>query len=176
MLTERGYKIKKIGAAVCLTIILLLLSSTLSNAQNGPVRSAETKNVSQVNSAPDLFAEASFKSLTGRASWYQYCIFYMDAGSPVLRSWCNDDALTCATRDFDRYSAIEVTNIDTGRSIRCRVTDYGPDAAIFPDRVVDLSPGLFRELSGSTSLGVLNVEIHSADMWGVGSNKVYLVY
>ena len=88
------------------------------------------------------------KILTGKASYYEYCL---DSG------WCSTNRMLCAIRhDNDagypkdtkikRYDYIKVTDLETGKWVVCQVTDYGPDPKVHPDRVVDLSPKAFKEL------------------------------
>ena len=54
-------------------------------------------------------------TMTGRGSWYAL-------GLPA------PDALTCASRIFPRGTSLQVTNLRNGRSMVCRVNDYGPEA------------------------------------------------
>lgn len=80
---------------------------------------------------------------TGRASWYAL-------GLP------QPDALTCASRTYPRGSYIHVTNLSNGRTVICRVNDYGPEA--WTGRVIDLSRGSFTVID-SLSRGVTTVEL-----------------
>jgi hypothetical protein len=79
----------------------------------------------------------------GRASWYAL-------GLPA------PDSLTCASRTYPRGSFLYVKNTRNGRTVTCRVNDYGP--AIWTNRVIDLSRGSFREIdslgSGTTSVQI----------------------
>ena len=85
----------------------------------------------------------------GVASYYDY----------VLPSgWSSKGHFVCATRDFIRYSYVKVTNIDTGQEVICKVTDYGPDESIHPDRIIDLSSTAFKTLA-PLKLGVINVKV-----------------
>lgn len=86
------------------------------------------------------------QGVKGVASYYDYVL---DTG------WSSVGHYVCATRDFERYSYVTVTDLDTGKSVNCKVTDYGPDEAIHPDRVVDLSSTAFIALK-SSELGVIN--------------------
>ena len=76
-------------------------------------------------------------AIYGVASYYDYIL---DSG------WSSVDHYVCATRDFPRYSYVKVTDLDTGKSVVCKVTDFGPDKSIHSDRVVDLSSTAFAEL------------------------------
>ena len=85
----------------------------------------------------------------GVASYYDY----------VLPSgWSSKGHFVCATRDFIRHSYVKVINIDTGQEVICKVTDYGPDESIHPDRIIDLSSTAFKTLA-PLKLGVINVKV-----------------
>ena len=88
-------------------------------------------------------------SQTGVASYYDYTL---DSG------WSSLGHNVCATRDWERYSYVRVTNIANGKSIVCKITDYGPEEAIFPERIVDLSSHAFSQIA-DLKLGVINVTI-----------------
>ncbi len=80
---------------------------------------------------------------TGRASWYAL-------GLPA------PDAFTCASRTFPRKTYLHVKNLRNGKTVVCRVNDYGPEA--WTGRVIDLSRGSFRQIDNLSS-GVTTVEI-----------------
>ncbi len=80
---------------------------------------------------------------SGRGSWYAL-------GLPA------PDTLTCASRTFPRGTYLEVKNLSNGRTIVCRVNDYGPEA--WTGRVIDLSRGSFRALD-NLGRGTIPVEI-----------------
>ena len=88
------------------------------------------------------------KVIVGKASYYDY----------KIGDWSSVGHLVCATRDFFRYSEVKITNLDNGKSVIARVTDYGPDYSVFPDRVVDLSSTAFAKIA-DTRLGVINVKV-----------------
>lgn len=83
---------------------------------------------------------------SGRGSWYAL-------GLP------QPDALTCASRTYPRGSHLHVKNLSNGRTITCRVNDYGPEA--WTGRIIDLSRGSFRELD-NLGRGTIPVEVHLA--------------
>lgn len=91
--------------------------------------------------------------LQGVASYYDYTL---DSG------WSSIGHFVCATRDFERYSCVKATNVANGRSVYCKVTDYGPDESIFPERVIDLSSTSFSAIS-STKLGIADVIVEQAE-------------
>lgn len=80
----------------------------------------------------------------GKASWYAL-------GLPA------PDSLTCASRTFPRGTYLYVKNLRNGKSVVCRVNDYGPEA--WTGRVIDLSRGSFRVID-NLGMGTTTVEIH----------------
>ncbi len=82
-------------------------------------------------------------SQVGRASWYA-----LGLAAP--------DAITCASRTFSRGSYLEVTNDYNGKTVTCRVNDYGPEA--WTGRAIDLSRGSFTQVE-SLSRGTIPVHI-----------------
>jgi rare lipoprotein A len=80
---------------------------------------------------------------SGKGSWYAL-------GLPA------PDSLTCASRTFPRGSFLEVKNLYNGKTVICRVNDYGPEA--WTGRVIDLSRGSFRQVD-SLGRGTIPVEI-----------------
>lgn len=82
--------------------------------------------------------------LVGVASWYDYTIQGYE--------WSNDH-LTCASRDFKRYSTIKITNLDNGNSINCYVNDYVENK----DVIIDLSSYAFSKLA-PLKLGLINIK------------------
>jgi rare lipoprotein A len=79
----------------------------------------------------------------GRGSWYAL-------GLPA------PDSLTCASRTFGRGTYLEVKNMRNGKTVICRVNDYGPE--VWTGRVIDLSRGSFREVE-SLGAGTIPVQI-----------------
>lgn len=77
----------------------------------------------------------------GRASWYAYkgC---MCAAYPVLLK--------------GRY--VRVFNLDTDKSIIVKINDFGPEQAIFPDRVIDLDSVAYKELA-ALGTGTIRVRV-----------------
>jgi hypothetical protein len=80
---------------------------------------------------------------TGRGSWYAL-------GLP------QPDSLTCASRTYPRGSYLHVTNLYNGRTVICRVNDYGPEA--WTGRIIDLSRGSFSQVD-SLDRGTIPVEL-----------------
>ena len=93
--------------------------------------------------------------MTGKASFYDYTL---DSG------WSSKGHLVCAMRHsldgddnpFKRYSTVKVTHGD--KSTTCKICDFGPEFALFPDRIIDLSSHAFSQLA-DPKLGVIDVEV-----------------
>jgi len=89
--------------------------------------------------------------ITGKASWYDYSL------NGIV--WSKDHH-TAASRDLKRYSKARVTNLANNKSTIVFINDYGPDASVYPDRIIDLSSHAFNEIS-DTNLGIIDVKITS---------------
>lgn len=82
----------------------------------------------------------------GVASYYSYTIGDYDSTTHLV----------AAARDFPRKSLVLVTNLDNKNTVIVKITDFGPELARHPDRILDLSPRAFSILSGNgTSAGLL---------------------
>src|SRR5690349_8313811 len=82
----------------------------------------------------------------GLASFYSY----------QIGTWDSSYHAVCASRDYPRGTKLIVRHDNTG--VICVVTDYGPDASVFPERTVDLSPKVFEALA-PLKLGVIPVTV-----------------
>lgn len=100
------------------------------------------------------------KLITGVASHYDYV---------TETGWSSLGHRVCAVRHItaierpgnlpiERYSMIRVTNTANGKYVDCKITDYGPEYEVFPDRVVDLSSYAFS-LIEDQKRGLANVTI-----------------
>lgn len=86
---------------------------------------------------------------TGKGSYYDY----------VLKTgWSSIGHRVCAARDWKRGTMLLVTNLDNGKQVQCKVTDFGPEKAVFPDRIVDLSSTSFSDIA-DLNRGVINVSV-----------------
>ncbi len=115
----------------------------------------ELELVANTSSKDDLREQSKppHENLSGWASYYDYAL---DSG------WSSVGHYVCATRDFERYSMVRATNLNNGKSIVCKVTDYGPDASIFPERIIDLSSTAFNAIA-DTKLEVIPIEVSKAN-------------
>lgn len=94
-------------------------------------------------------SEDEFTPKTGKASYYDY----------VLKSgWSSKGHLVCAVRDWPRGVTLEVTNLANGKKTTCKVTDYGPEFARHPDRIIDLSSHAFSQIA-DLKRGVVEVSV-----------------
>lgn len=91
---------------------------------------------------------AKVDKITGVASWYDYSL------DGIVYS---KDHATCASRRYKRGSMVNVVNIENGKSIICRVNDYGPEA--WTNREIDLSSHAFSQIA-PLSKGVVKVEVN----------------
>lgn len=84
------------------------------------------------------------QEISGEGSYYSYRI----------GSFNSANADVCAVREqkAKRHFKITILNLDNLKTASCTVTDYGPNAKIHPDRVVDMSPKVFRKLSSDGTL------------------------
>lgn len=92
----------------------------------------------------------SRKGNSGKASYYDY----------VLKSgWSSKGHLVCASRDYKRGTTLIVKNLENGLKTSCLVTDYGPNAKIHPDRIIDLSSRAFGDIA-QLKQGIINVYVY----------------
>ncbi len=99
-----------------------------------------------LSAAPTPQAANGAPAMTGKGSWYAL-------GLPA------PDSLTCASRTFPRGTYLHVKNLRNGKTVVCRVNDYGPEA--WTGRIIDLSRGSFREID-SLGAGTAPVELRVA--------------
>jgi rare lipoprotein A len=69
----------------------------------------------------------------------------------------NEDALTCASMDYDFNTLLRVINIENGKSIIVRVNDRGNFKKKY-GRIIDLTPKAFSAI-GNLKQGLLKVKI-----------------
>lgn len=124
-----------ISTTIIFSLMILTIEETEKNSYVEPVFIPKT-----INKIEEIFGVGSFYDYTLKSGWSSVGHF------------------VCATRDFERYSMIKVTNIDNGKVVICKKTDYGPDESIHPDRIIDLSSTAFKELA-PLSVGLINVKI-----------------
>jgi rare lipoprotein A len=89
----------------------------------------------------DTPAERASYDEVGRASWYGAELGGRKTGNGET---FNPEAITAAHRTLPMPSYVEVTNLDTGRTILVRINDRGPFNG---DRIIDLSRGAAQQLN-----------------------------
>lgn len=88
----------------------------------------------------DAPAERASYDEVGRASWYGAELAGHKTSTGEM---FKPDAITAAHRTLPMPSYVEVTNLDTGRTILVRINDRGPFTG---DRIIDISQGAARQL------------------------------
>lgn len=94
----------------------------------------------------------AFASETGIASWYGPGFHGRRTASGERY---NQYGISCAHKTLRLGSIVRVTDLRTGRSIRCRINDRGPYVR---GRIIDLSRGAARAL-GMRGLSKVRVEV-----------------
>lgn len=98
----------------------------------------------------------------GDASWYDYTV---DEGerwgrvcNRILEDCLTEHTFVAASRDFDRGTLLFVTNMANRKSVVVTVTDYGPDASLHPERVIDLGSKAFAQIA-DLGEGIIPVKV-----------------
>ncbi|MCW5646579.1 MAG: septal ring lytic transglycosylase RlpA family protein [Sphingopyxis sp.] len=113
-----------------------------------PVKIGEPYMIGGVTFTP---ADIADYDDVGYASWYGDEL----AGRPTANGETfNPDAISAAHKTLPLPSYVEVTALDTGRTILVRVNDRGPMAA---DRLIDLSRGAAEQLGLTEGLSAVRV-------------------
>ncbi|HLK35316.1 MAG TPA: septal ring lytic transglycosylase RlpA family protein [Polyangiaceae bacterium] len=113
-----------------------------------PAREPAREAVANSRSAPPR-AEVQ----VGYATWYGAAL----AGHRTANGERFDpEQMTAAHRTLPFNTWVEVRRVETGQSVRVRITDRGPFG--HPERIIDLSRAAAREL-GIMKLGTARVEI-----------------
>jgi peptidoglycan lytic transglycosylase len=91
--------------------------------------------------------------LVGYATWYGAAL----AGRTTASGERFDPSkMTAAHRSLPFGTWVDVTRVDTGQSVRVRITDRGPFG--HPERIIDLSHEAAKEL-GVLKAGVTRVKV-----------------
>ena len=70
-----------------------------------------------------------------------------------------DDPTQAAGWDYPRDTELTVKSPKTGKSIKVKVTDIGPNRDLYPERVVDLTPAGLKALGHEEKEGLVDVEV-----------------
>jgi rare lipoprotein A len=133
---------------------ILLLSACVPTAETGFAPQAPPGGpIEGTYGAPS--PEPRVEVQTGNATWYgaAFAGRKTASGEPF-----NPLALTAAHRTLPFGTWVEVTRVDTGASVRVRITDRGPYAAASQHRIIDLSRGAAERIDLVRS-GVTRVEL-----------------
>jgi rare lipoprotein A len=149
-----GYDGARIWAAA---LIMLLLSACATTryrpVSDTPVRIGKPYSVRGATYVPA--ADPAYDML-GYASWYGHESGNMTANGERFRP----DAVTAAHTTLPLPTYVEVTALDTGRTILVRINDRGPFAG--RGRIIDLSKGAAEQL-GIRARGHAAVRVRRVD-------------
>lgn len=127
--------------------------SAYSSVSDFPIKIGEPYKVGDKTYTPEDVA--SYDNV-GYASWYGQEL----AGNPTANGErFNPDGISAAHKTLPLPSYVEVTALDTGRTILVRVNDRGPFAH---DRLIDLSHGAAKQL-GVDQQGVAGVRVRKVN-------------
>jgi len=107
----------------------------------------------KASDAPEVTPAAKPKPIAvGRASWYGPAFTGKKTASGEI---FDDDKFTAAHRTLPLGSAVKVTNLSNGKSVKVAINDRGPYAG---NRIIDLSRAAARAI-GMIDDGVIEVRI-----------------
>ena len=100
--------------------------------------------------------EAIYHVERGTASWYDESSFFgLKRGQTSLGEKVMPWHLIAAHKTLPLPCMVEVTNVENGKSVKCRVNDRGP---FIGDRIIDLSPRAAKKI-GFRDQGLAEVEV-----------------
>jgi len=109
--------------------------------------------------------EALGRRETGTASWYDESSFFgLKRGQTSLGEKVMPWHLIAAHKTLPLPCLVRVTNLENGKSVKCRVNDRGP---FIGNRIIDLSPRAARKI-GFRDQGLTEVEV---EVLSVGDGK-----
>jgi len=139
-------------ALAALPLLAACASTNYRPVSDTPVRIGKPYKIRGVTYVPA--ANPAYDEL-GYASWYGSESGNMTANGERFRS----GAITAAHRTLPLPTYVEVTALDTGRTVLVRINDRGPFAS---GRIIDLSQGA-ATLLGIRRQGVAAVRVHRVD-------------
>ena len=111
--------------------------------------------------------EAIYHVESGTASWYDESSFFgLKRGQTSLGEKVMPWHLIAAHKTLPLPCMVQVTNLQNGKSVKCRVNDRGP---FIGDRIIDLSPRAAKKI-GFRDEGLAEVEVKVLSV-GDGSYK-----
>jgi rare lipoprotein A len=100
--------------------------------------------------------EAVYHVENGTASWYDESSFFgLKRGQTSLGEKVMPWHLIAAHKTLPLPCMVRVTNLENGKSVKCRVNDRGP---FIGDRIIDLSPRAAKKI-GFRDQGLAEVEV-----------------
>lgn len=162
-------KLFQVGVVTALLTSCGTIDGVNDNADNRITQSPSQPNIAGVSDFPIKIGNpykiggktytpedvASYDDV-GYASWYGQEL----AGNPTANGEVfNPDGISAAHKTLPLPSYVEVTALDTGRTILVRVNDRGPFAN---DRLIDLSHGAAKQL-GIDRQGVAGVRVRKVN-------------
>jgi len=139
-------------ALAALPLLAACASTNYRPVSDTPVRIGKPYKIRGVTYVPA--ANPTYDEL-GYASWYGSESGNMTANGERFRP----GAITAAHRTLPLPTYVEVTALDTGRTVLVRINDRGPFAS---GRIIDLSQGA-ATLLGIRRQGVAAVRVHRVD-------------
>lgn len=101
----------------------------------------------------------------GTASWYDESSFFgLKRGTTAIGEKVQPWHRIAAHKTLPLPCVVKVTNVENGKSVKCRVNDRGP---FIPGRIIDLSPRAAKNI-GFKDQGLATVEV---EVLSVGDGK-----
>jgi rare lipoprotein A len=146
------------GARIWAAALMLLLLSACATTRYRPVSDTPVRigKPYMVRGATYVPAADPAYDMLGYASWYGHESGNMTANGERFRP----DAVTAAHTTLPLPTYVEVTALDTGRTILVRINDRGPFAG--RGRIIDLSRGAAEQL-GIRARGHAPVRVRRVD-------------
>jgi rare lipoprotein A len=143
----------KQGSSKSVTQTPVAADAPMTGVSDFPVKIGATYQVGNVSYTP---VDAPAYDEVGYASWYGSELQGQNtANGEVFMA----SAVSAAHKTLPMPSYVEVTSLETGRTILARVNDRGPFAN---DRLIDLSEGAAKQL-GITGQGVAGVRVRKVN-------------
>ncbi len=141
------------GVLVAAVAAALVGAGCVPTAEGGFVPRAPGAAIEPAYEAPSPAPRAEVQD--GNATWYgaAFAGRKTASGEPF-----NPLALTAAHRTLPFGTWVEVTRVDTGASVRVRITDRGPYGTPSQHRIIDLSRGAAERID-LVKTGVTRVEL-----------------
>jgi len=97
----------------------------------------------------------------GTASWYSVESCIKESGQCTMANGevLNDNDYICASWDYRFGTILDVTNVDTGRTVTVTVKDRGPAKRLYNrGRIIDLSKAAFSQIANLRQ-GIIRVSV-----------------